>query len=85
MQNRRESARQRVLKCGSIAFGQGAEIDCAIRNMTRSGACLLVESPIGIPDQFELFLSADKSRRQCRVVWRSADQIGVAFSHANAV
>jgi hypothetical protein len=44
-----------------------------------------VESPIGIPDQFELFLSADKSRRQCRVVWRSAYQIGVEFSHANAV
>ena len=85
MQNRRKSTRQRVLKGGSIAFGQGAAIDCAVRNMTRSGAALLVASPIGIPDQFELILSADESRRQCRVVWRSADQIGVAFSHANAV
>jgi len=85
MQNRRESTRQRVLKGGSIAFGKGAAIGCVIRNMTRSGACLLVESSIGIPDQFELFLSDDKSRRQCGVVWRSVDQIGVAFSHANAV
>ena len=80
MQNTRKSTRQRVLKLGNIAFGQGATIDCTVRNITRSGACLLVESPIGIPDQFELVLSDDKSRRQCRVAWRSADQIGVAFA-----
>ena len=85
MQNRRNSTRQRVLKGGSIAFGQCAAIDCAVRNMTRSGACLLVASPIGIQDQFELVLSADLSRRQCRVVWRSVDQVGVVFSHADAV
>jgi hypothetical protein len=53
--------------------------------MTRSGACLLVASPISIPDQFELLLSADLSKRQCRVVWRSVDQVGVEFSDADAV
>ena len=84
MQNTRKSTRQRVLKLGSIQFGQGTAIDCTVRNITRSGACLLVESPIGIPDQFELVLSGDKSRRQCRVAWRSADQIGVAFAQTGS-
>jgi hypothetical protein len=40
-----------------------------------------VASPIGVPDQFELVFTSDHSRRQCRMVWRSATQIGVAFEN----
>jgi hypothetical protein len=41
------------------------------------GVALL--SPVGIPDEFELVLPADEKRLPCTVVWRSANQIGVAF------
>ena len=83
MQDRRKSRRQRTLKGGSIVFNYGAAIDCILRNVSCSGACLLVASPIGIPDQFEFVLSGDNSGYDCRTHWRSVDRIGVAFSHAD--
>jgi PilZ domain-containing protein len=79
MENGRESTRLRRLKGASIAFGHGSVIDCTIRNISSTGACLAVASPVGIPDEFELVLSADEKRWPCTVVWRSANQIGVAF------
>jgi hypothetical protein len=77
---RRNVTRQRVLKGAQITFkGRGATIDCMVRNLSDGGACLKVASPIGIPDTFDLLLS-DASARHCRVTWRKATQIGVAFT-----
>ena len=58
--------------------GSGAAIDCTVRNLSGGGACLKVASPIGVPDTFDLVLD-DASVRHCRVTWRKATQIGVAF------
>src|SRR5690242_19688576 len=79
---RERSARRRTLKAGSIELGNGGAIDCTIRNISATGACLTLASPIGVPDRFELVFRSDQSRRQCRVVWRSATQIGLAFEDA---
>lgn len=79
-QERRMVARRRVLKGAYISFkGRGAAIDCTVRNLSDGGACLKVESPIGIPDTFELALDP-ASIRHCRVTWRKARQIGVEFA-----
>jgi hypothetical protein len=76
--NKRQGARRRVLKGGKISFHQlGTSTDCTIRNMSDLGACLVITSPVGIPDEFDL--DRDKTRRRCRVEWRSANQIGVSF------
>ncbi len=79
-QERRKAARHRVLKGARIIFkGHGAAIDCTVRNLSDRGACLKVESPIGIPDTFDLVLD-NAPVRSCRVTWRKATQIGVAFA-----
>ena len=79
-QERRNVARHRVLKGAHIAVqGSRAMIDCVVRNLSDRGACLNVESPIGIPDSFDLMLD-DASVRHCRVTWRKATQIGVEFA-----
>jgi hypothetical protein len=57
--------------------GHETAIDCVVRNLSDGGACLKVASPIGIPDTFDLVL--DRVVRHCRVVWRTAMQIGVTF------
>ena len=57
----------------------GAVIDCTIRNITDRGACLEVASPIGIPASFDLMLD-QRCVRDCRVTWRKATRIGVAFA-----
>ena len=79
MTEARRDARQRVLKAGTIEFGGGA-IDCTIRNMSASGAALQVESQSGIPDQFTLVIPADGLHMPCRVAWRKASRLGVAFN-----
>ena len=40
---------------------------------------MAVGSPVGIPDDFELFIPIDNFKRSCHVVWRKEKQIGVAF------
>jgi hypothetical protein len=77
---RRNEARPRALKRARITFkGRRATIDCTVRNLSNLGACLKVESPIGIPDTFDLVLD-HAPVRGCRVIWRNATQIGIAFA-----
>jgi hypothetical protein len=79
MTKRRETPRRRTLKGGSITFG-GAGIDCVIRNLSKTGAALEIESPVGIPDDFTLLIKPELSKRHCHVVWRAAKKIGVRFT-----
>ena len=74
----RAEPRKRILKAGRIEFSFGA-IDCVVRNVSETGASLEVESPLGIPDQFELIIVIDRLRRRSHVVWRKEKRIGVRF------
>lgn len=75
----RSSARSRVFKSAKIVFNSGAAaIDCTVRDISDRGARLIVASVIGIPDSFDLAIS-DAPVRQCRLIWRKPEQIGVAF------
>jgi hypothetical protein len=78
LENNRAAPRQRVLKAGTIAFSGGA-IDCVVRNISQTGAALEVNSPMGIPDEFNLLVAGDKTNRRCHVAWRREKRIGVAF------
>lgn len=78
MNEHRIAPRKRVLKAGTIEFGGGA-IDCTVRNLSETGAALSVESPVGIPSEFNLIVSTDQVNRTCRVVWRKENRIGIAF------
>ena len=79
MQERRSNPRRRVLKAGTIAFGQAGGYDCMVRNLSDKGACLEVESPVGIPDSFTLVIPHDAIMRHAHVQWRQAKRIGVVF------
>jgi hypothetical protein len=79
MDEQRKSQRRRALKGATIAFGRAA-IDCVVRNLSKTGACLEIVSPIGIPDEFTLVIPSDKVKQQCQVVWRTTQRIGVSFT-----
>ena len=84
-QERQNEVRNRVLKKAQIVFkGRGAAIDCAVLNLADRSACLKVESPIGIPNSFDLVLD-HASVGNCRVTWRKATQIGVEFVPSTTV
>ena len=56
---------------------------CVIRDISASGARIFVDGPDEIPDYFHLLLAQEGSTaRDCRVVWREGDQIGVEFVKA---
>lgn len=78
---RRRQARMRTLKSARIIFNEHRSvIDCTVRNLTSGGACLNVESAIGIPERFDVLFDADKSVRPCRMVWHKERQVGVEFA-----
>jgi PilZ domain len=78
-EERRTSQRARVLKTGKIALTDKApKIECAIRNITDTGACLQISTTFGIPTNFDLFI-AGSERRPCQVVWRTDTRLGVMF------
>jgi hypothetical protein len=78
LDEKRGSQSQQILKAGTISF-DGSGIDCLVRKMSSHGANLEVESQIGIPNSFDLVIDTEHSNHHCRVVWRKARRIGIAF------
>ena len=62
MDNRRERDRQRTLKSGKIVFNHKTSVvDCTVRNLSDTGACLQVGSAVGIPEIFDLLIPVDQT------------------------
>ena len=81
MSELRTAPRHKTLKGGKIAFSAlSASIDCVVRNLSDTGACLIVESPLGVPNRFDLVVNGERDARKCTVAWRSDKKIGVAFN-----
>jgi len=83
MIEKRKTQRTRVLKSAVISFHElGTTIDCTVRDLSMTGACLRAASPAGIPNEFNLVVDRDRVLRRCRVAWRGVDRIGVKFEAA---
>jgi hypothetical protein len=80
MLERRSIRRTRVLKNATIILNDRSTFfDCIVRNLTIAGASLLVQSSVGIPESFVLSFDFRRSTRQCRVLWRVENELGVQF------
>lgn len=77
MDERRKAKRMRMLKSGRILLGSHA-IPCTVRNFSEIGACLEVQSTVGIPAMFE-FVIPYQPARTCRIVWLGDTKMGVHF------
>jgi len=78
MIERRTDVRVRRFKAGTIVFNDAASVfDCTVRNISATGACLLVASPLTLPAEFELMIEGE--RRPCAVAWRRPDRVGVEY------
>ena len=66
---------------GLIHNDQGSIIaPCFMMDVSASGAKLIIEAGINIPDYFVLALARNAGvRRNCEVVWRATESIGVCF------
>ena len=79
MTTNRRAERRRVLKTGSITYDLGAGLECAIRNLSNTGALLESRVDNVIPNEFSLLIKPEGIRRECRIVWRAGRRLGVTF------
>lgn len=78
-EERRDAPRRRTLFAGKIIFNQQSSVyNCVVRNISDAGACLEIDSPVGIPDQFELLVEGAGIKADYRVIWRRGKRIGVS-------
>ena len=79
MQDRRKTTRRRTYIGGQIAFNRRSSLmDCLVRNISAEGAKLVFTQTATVPQEFDLSLHQERVFR-ARVVWRRADEAGVAF------
>ena len=80
MQERRHSPRTRTLRAAKILFNnRRSVIDCMVRNVSATGACLEFPSTVGVPDRFDLVIAPEPHARPCRIAWKDKTRVGVTF------
>ena len=79
--NKRKDARRYVAHGAKITWEGSTDLTaCRVVDISAYGARLELKGIEAIPEQFILVLSHDgRLRRQCNVVWRSKDAIGIEF------
>jgi 2-succinyl-5-enolpyruvyl-6-hydroxy-3-cyclohexene-1-carboxylate synthase len=77
---RRVAKRQRVLKTAKIVLDDWRAIDCTLRDVSETGAKIIVDSTGHIPEKFRLFLSSDNTIRDVQIAWKQHNMLGVHFS-----
>jgi hypothetical protein len=77
----RKQIRRVVRQTGRIVQADGSDLGaCQMVDISETGAYLRVETPDVLPDQFILLLSKNAQvSRQCVVVRRSGNAVGVQF------
>lgn len=73
MNERRIATRVPVLQSGSIVLES-----LEVRNLSTTGACLVVQTTLGIPIQFQLMMT-NRKPQACKVQWRSDTMLGIRF------
>lgn len=91
LDNRRGAIRKPT-RCLAFIQSPGArhDIECLILDISASGARLKLTSGAAkpfqhgptVPDEFRLFVQADRTEIDCQVTWRKLDSCGVRFLSA---
>lgn len=81
MMDRRREQRRRSLLGATLSFNHGQTLlDCVIRNFSASGALLVFADPALLPTDFDVEVAQWKEAFRARLVWRRAEQVGVALN-----
>src|SRR4051794_13412613 len=78
--NQRAAPRMRTLIAAKISFNNGqSTLDCLIRNLSDTGAKLIVSAAVTLPECFDLIIPQKSLTRCVRIAWRRGEEIGVRF------
>jgi hypothetical protein len=85
MRDRRKTTRTRTYLGAQIAFNQRSSVmDCLIRNFSSDGAKLLFSNSVTVPQEFDLSIPKQERTLRVRIIWRRADEVGVAICRAQS-
>ena len=85
MGDRRKAARQKSFLRGCIYFNnRRSAVDCLVRDISPTGARLIISDSITTPDVVELYIPQKEQTLRAHIHWRHGSELGVAFG-ANAV
>jgi hypothetical protein len=77
---RRIVKRTRVKRSAKIIVPRRSPmVHCTVQDITGTGACLKLANTHGVPQTFDLTFEQGRTRRSCRVIWRTNDKLGVTF------
>lgn len=80
MSENRRDERLLTFRTGKISgVDQSDQIDCAVLNVSRSGACILVPDGIAVAEILELVIDREDAPRVCRRIWQEGSRIGLVF------
>jgi hypothetical protein len=69
-----------MLKAGKIiSMSKDTVFDCTVRNVSRTGALLVMPLVLGVPEEFYLMLPPDERLIPCRMAWKRTNRIGAEF------
>ncbi|MGX7703309.1 PilZ domain-containing protein [Methylobacterium sp. Gmos1] len=81
MSELRRETRLRTFLKGRIVFNNGnSSMDCLIRDISASGARLMLSQTATLPDGFDLIIPAKDRTHKATLRWRRADSVGVTFA-----
>jgi len=78
MTEKRKFPRRNIDLEAQIEMADGSILRCDLSDLSQGGVRLKVRHPDTLPEQFRLKLSS-RLNRWSRIVWRTADEIGVEF------
>jgi hypothetical protein len=79
---RRSIARTTISKDAMVFFDeQRGALACRVQDVTNAGAGIEVQTVNLLPPDFELSFDNFHTVRECRVIWRQGDFVGVAFQN----
>ena len=80
-ERRASERRSLLLRAGALLDGRPERImRCTIKDISDGGARLRVGAQEGVGDEVTLIDPKEGTERRARIVWRSEQEIGVAFS-----
>jgi hypothetical protein len=80
MNDRRSIGRTKIGKDALLFFGaQTALRPCTVTDITNAGAGIRTQDPAAIPLNFELSFDKFRTSRNCRLIWRDGDLVGLSF------
>ena len=75
----RAALRQRTFKTGRVVVKGVQTMECVIRNMSLTGARIVITNNAALPDRFDLFIGDEGMHREVEVMSRSPSSAGLRF------